>query len=89
MLSNSLDVKTVIYSTVTDNNKVPVHQDFIAAISPGSLQQIYIAVGTQVKISERTVFTLVDAVSVIGGFAGSVFFLIRVLFSWYGEFAFL
>jgi hypothetical protein len=37
MLSSSLDVKTAKYSSVVLDNTVPVHQDFIAAISPGSL----------------------------------------------------
>ncbi len=45
-------------------------------------------IGERVKITERTVFTIVDALSAIGGFSGSVFIACSFLVSWYSQYCY-
>ncbi len=44
--------------------------------------------GERVVTNERTSFNMVDALSVIGGFSGTLFLIIRILLKNYEEFAF-
>ena len=49
----------------------------------GGVQFFNLMMGDKVKITKRSVYTIIDALTTIGGFSGTIFMACSFIISWY------